>query len=169
MPPECKCLAAIEVAEEEEEEEEKNRSEDNGRENSSPAPETVPAPSSSSSSSSVVLGALDIRPPFSAGGGHPAGVPLGDERGCAVLNVAVLPSSRRRGVARTLLSSAADLAAKEWGARALYTTVAATKAGARALYADFGFVEVETESGSGVSGSSPPILIGRELLLRAEL
>ena len=82
-----------------------------------------------------------------------------------------------RGVARALLSSAAEVARSRWQATGLYTTVAATNAGARALYADFGFVEVaaaaaaegEEEGGSGVRGSLPATLVGRELLLRAEL
>ena len=184
LPPECECLAAVEVAAEEEEEEAEEegegeagggggrgsgRADGGGRATRSPPP----------SSPSVVLGALDLRPPFRAGGGHPAGVPLSDATGCAVLNVAVHPSSRRRGVARELLRSAREVATARWGATALYTTVAATNAGARALYADFGFVEAasavggEEEQGSGGGGrggvSPPTTLVGRELLLRVEL
>ena len=178
LPPECECLAAVEVAEEEEEEgeeeEEEGERSSSGGENAPPSPSTS---SLSTPSSSVVLGALDLRPPRSAGGGHPAGVPPSDEAGCAVLNVAVHPSARRRGVARALLSSAAEIASSRWAATALYTTVAATNAGARALYADFGFVEVVAAAarGEGVEGdgegSSLPAttLVGRELLLRAEL
>lgn len=165
LPPECECLAAVEVPEEGEEEGEVGERNDDDKEN------TSSSPSSSCSSSSVVLGALDIRPPFSAGGGHPAGVPLADEGGCAVLNVAVHPSSRRRGVARALLSRAAEMASSKWQAGALYTTVAATNAGARALYADFGFVEVvvAAEEQQGGGGSSSTTLVGQELLLRADL
>ena len=171
LPPECECLAAVEVAEEEEEGvEERSDGGDANADGGNASP--------SASSSSVVLGALDLRPPFSAGGGHPAGVPLSDEDGCAVLNLAVHPSSRRRGVARALLNSAREVAGSKWSATALYTTVAATNAGARALYADFGFVEVAAapaaaageEEGSGSRASSlPTTLVGRELLLRAEL
>ena len=179
LPPECECLAAVEVAEEEEEEvEEADEGERSGGVGGGGDGESASPPSpSSSSTSSVVLGALDLRPPRSAGGGHPAGVPTSDAAGCAVLNVAVHPSARRRGVARALLSSAAEVARSRWQATGLYTTVAATNAGARALYADFGFVEVaaaaaaegEEEGGSGVRGSLPATLVGRELLLRAEL
>ena len=72
---------------------------------------------------------------------------------------------------------AAALAEREWGAGALYTTVAASNAGARALYADFGFVEVvvEGEEGKGGggggngNGDASTFVVGRELLLRAEL
>ena len=55
--------------------------------------------------------------------------------------------------------------------------MAASNAGARALYADFGFVEVvvEGEEGKGGggggngNGDASTFVVGRELLLRAEL
>lgn len=65
-----------------------------------------------------------------------------DPTGAAVLNVAVAPSARRRGVGRALLRGAAMTARAEWGAQTLYTSVAATNDAARALYADLGFGEV---------------------------
>ncbi len=125
-----------------------------------------------STSSSVVLGALDVRPPASAGGAHPKGVPVGDGVAAAVLNVAVSPAARRQGVGGALMQSAAALAASRWGAARLYASVAASNRPARALYAACGYVPVEGAPGAecdvaaGVAGAET---LGRELLLCAEV
>jgi ribosomal-protein-alanine N-acetyltransferase len=76
-----------------------------------------------------------------------AGVPAGllllglaaDE--AEILTLAVLPASRRRGVARALVTAAASLA-EAAGARRLFLEVAEGNAAARALYAGLGFVPV---------------------------
>jgi ribosomal-protein-alanine N-acetyltransferase len=57
-----------------------------------------------------------------------------------ILDVAVLPSSRRRGVARFLVSLALRRAARA-GAGTAFLEVRAGNSGARALYAGLGFRE----------------------------
>lgn len=69
-----------------------------------------------------------------------------------MLNVAVAPAARRRGVGRALLRGAAALARARWGAASIYTSVAAANDGARALYADIGFVEVG-DAAAAVAGA----------------
>lgn len=99
-------------------------------------------------STSAVLGALDVRPPASAGGLHPRGVPASDATGAAVLNVAVAPAARRKGVGVTLMAAAADLARASWAADRLYASVAAANKPARALYAACGYKAVEGDVGA---------------------
>jgi len=139
----------------------------------------------------AVLGALDVRPPASAGGAHPVGVPKvgrgerprgdnavrsadranqpstppvqSDPAGAAVLNVAVSPAARRAGVGAALMRAAARHARAEWSAATLYATVASTNAPARALYARCGYAEAG-EAAPGVGGGE----LGREILLRAD-
>jgi ribosomal-protein-alanine N-acetyltransferase len=58
-----------------------------------------------------------------------------------ILTLAVLPESRRHGIARALLEEAAAVAATH-GAASLFLEVALRNAPARALYAAAGFAEI---------------------------
>ena len=85
-----------------------------------------------------------------------------DPTGAAVLNVAVAPSARRRGIGRALLRGAASMARAEWGAESLYTSVAATNDAARALYADLGFGEVGDAVAAVAGATSLGALVGEK-------
>jgi ribosomal protein S18 acetylase RimI-like enzyme len=71
--------------------------------------------------------------------GTPAGAALLDRDGAQlrIVDLAVLASARRRGIARSLLAAAVERA----GARDVVLAVARDNAPARALYAGAGFVE----------------------------
>jgi ribosomal-protein-alanine N-acetyltransferase len=58
-----------------------------------------------------------------------------------ILTLATLPEARRRGLARALMTGAADLA-RERGARRLLLEVAETNSAARALYEALGYESV---------------------------
>jgi ribosomal-protein-alanine N-acetyltransferase len=63
-----------------------------------------------------------------------------------ILNVAVAPTARRRGVGRSLIR-ALLAALRDRGVRTVYLEVRRSNAAARALYAQLGFHEVTTRRG----------------------
>ncbi len=63
-----------------------------------------------------------------------------------ILNLAVRPSERRRGIARRLVETACTALA-ERGARTVYLEVRASNTGARAFYATLGFQEIARRQG----------------------
>ncbi|MCW8862090.1 MAG: GNAT family N-acetyltransferase [Rhodospirillales bacterium] len=65
---------------------------------------------------------------------------------CEVLSIGVLPSHRRRGVAKTLLDAAANVACKQGGAD-FFLEVAEDNSPARAFYGGAGFAEVGRRPG----------------------
>jgi ribosomal-protein-alanine N-acetyltransferase len=71
--------------------------------------------------------------------GYAAGTIVADE--AEVLNLAVAPAFRRRGVARALLAALLD-ALEARGARSLFLEVRASNSAALALYRAFGFREL---------------------------
>ena len=73
--------------------------------------------------SQQVLATCDVRPPESAAGLHPVGVPHGDKTAAYVTNVAVDSNSRGQGLGFQMLEAAAASALENWQAHALYTTV----------------------------------------------
>ena len=74
-----------------------------------------------------------------------------------ILTLAVLPSSRRRGLATALLQAAMLRAARS-GAAAMLLEVAETNAAARALYAAQGFVQVGLRRGYYAAGVDALVL-----------
>eukprot|EP00884_Botryococcus_braunii_P003917 jgi/Botrbrau1/13526/Bobra.0347s0010.2 len=117
-----------------------------------------------------VLGSLDMRPPASAGGRQPVGVPQEDREGVHVLNVVVDPGRRREGVGEALMQAAASVSKAQWGATSMYTHVVADNEPALNLYRKCGFTVFEDEgSPFQTAGASTTTSLGRRLLLRVLL
>jgi ribosomal-protein-alanine N-acetyltransferase len=74
-----------------------------------------------------------------------------------ILTLAVVPSARRRGLARDLLKAALARAAQS-GAAAMLLEVANTNTAARALYAGLGFVQVGLRRGYYAQGMDALVL-----------
>jgi ribosomal-protein-alanine N-acetyltransferase len=79
-----------------------------------------------------------------------------------VLTVGVVPSARRRGIARQLLASLLA-EAKARGAGEVFLEVRVDNAAARALYADEGFDEVGMRPGYYDAGRVDAVVMRREL------
>lgn len=73
-----------------------------------------------------------------------------------ILTLAVRPAARRRGLARRLVETAADLARRSGAAR-LFLEVAEDNAAARALYAAAGFQTVGRRAGYYARAAGPPV------------
>ena len=85
---------------------------------------------------------------------------MGDEG--EIADVAVAPSARRRGVARTLIERvAADLMRE--GVRSLYLEVRESNLAARALYGAMGFTQVGRRRGYYQLPSEDALLLRKEL------
>lgn len=112
--------------------------------------------------SGSVQACIDIRPPKSAGGDHPKGVPLDDPAGAYLLNVVVAQSLRGKGLGGRLMRQAMSRAVELWGAQALYTHVEADNEVAFRLYASCGFTELSADA--PLEGAS---MLGKLVLLRA--
>ena len=61
-----------------------------------------------------VVGCIDLRPPQSATGKHPSGVPAGDESGSYILNVVVHEEERGRGIGKRLMKAAMTRAVERY-------------------------------------------------------
>jgi ribosomal-protein-alanine N-acetyltransferase len=103
-----------------------------------------------------------------AGGGGAAPTVVGDVVALVmadegeIADLAVVPSARRRGIARSLLErTTAD--AMEAGVRALYLEVRESNAAARALYQAVGFEPVGRRRGYYQHPSEDALLLRRDL------
>jgi ribosomal-protein-alanine N-acetyltransferase len=86
---------------------------------------------------------------------------LGQNDGAAhLMNIAVLPEYRRRGVALQMMA-AFDVLAREWLCRRMYLEVRASNTGGRAFYAGIGFVYSSRIKGYYVDGEDALMLIAR--------
>jgi ribosomal-protein-alanine N-acetyltransferase len=74
-----------------------------------------------------------------------------------ILTLAVVPSARRRGLARDMLKAALARAAQS-GAAAMLLEVADTNTAARALYAGLGFIQVGLRRGYYAQGMDALVL-----------
>jgi ribosomal-protein-alanine N-acetyltransferase len=79
-----------------------------------------------------------------------------------ILTVGVVPSARRRGIARLLLAALLDEARRR-GAREAYLEVRIDNAAARALYAKEGFAELGIRPGYYDAGSVDAVVMSRDL------
>lgn len=91
---------------------------------------------------------------------------------CEVLSIGVLPTARRRGVGRALMTAAVSQA-KLAGAKAIFLEVAVDNASARALYLALGFREVGRRPGyyqrRPASSEAAPIAPVDALVLRKDI
>jgi ribosomal-protein-alanine N-acetyltransferase len=79
-----------------------------------------------------------------------------------ILTVGVVPSARRRGIARMLLGALLDEARRR-GAREAYLEVRIDNAAARALYAKEGFAELGIRPGYYDAGRVDAVVMSRDL------
>lgn len=79
-----------------------------------------------------------------------------------ILTVGVVPSTRRRGIARMLLAALLDIA-RERGAGTAYLEVRMDNEAARSLYASEGFAELGVRPGYYDAGRADAVVMSRDL------
>jgi len=87
---------------------------------------------------------------------------VGDE--AHILNIAVHPGFRRRGIAKALLSFTLELLLKK-GGKGVFLEVRRSNLAARRLYKGFGFKEIGVRKGYYTDNQEDAIVMGLELLV----